>query len=75
MLTATGSGTPSGASMIRHMLRERIDLVVAQWRNAMAAQWRPAGMSEVLKLLTVLSEATGKFQLHAAARATRDAAA
>lgn len=75
MLTATGSGTPSGASMIRHMLRERIDLVVAQWRNAMAAQWRPAAMSEVLKLLTELSEAAGKFQINAAALAARDAAA
>lgn len=68
----TSSG---GAPWIRHMLHERIDQVLVQWRAGMAAPWSAERMNAVLQSLHELSAAAGKFQVQAPALATRDAAA
>lgn len=75
MSTATNVPGGSGSSAIRHMLRERIELLLGQWRSRMAAGWDDSAMAEIVTALNRLSDAAGKFQVQAPALAARDAAA
>ncbi len=75
MTTATNAPGGTGSSAIRHMLRERIELLLAHWRARMATAWAAASMHEIMAALTQLGEAAGRFQVQAPALAARDAAA
>lgn len=74
-MTTSNSSSGSGSTTIRHMLRERIELLLAQWRERMARSWDDDAMGQILRALGELASAAGKFQIEAPALAARDAAA
>ena len=57
------------------MLRERIESLLAQWRQCMAGGWDDHAMAQILRTLGELGSAAGKFRIEAPALAARDAAA
>lgn len=75
MTTSNSSSSGSGSTAIRHMLRERIELLLAQWRERMARGWDDDAMAQVMRALGELASAAGKFQIEAPALAARDAGA
>ncbi len=75
MTTSSTGSSGSGSTTIRQMLRERIELLLAQWRERMARGWDDDAMAQILRALAELASAAGKFQIEAPALAARDAAA
>jgi len=70
----TQDSAGSGSAAIRSMLRERIELLLAQWRTALAP-WKSDQIVPIVAALSDLSKAAVRFQLEGPALVMRDAAA
>lgn len=65
----------SGSSTIRRMLRERIEELLTQWRQALDGPFKNETIAPIVASLNELSAAAGRFRIEAPALVTRDAAA